>query len=263
MITSKCLKYCRLVGNINRRTILGLKWITDQGKTCSIPSEWQNDESVWQSALKISGDDLGGGIPVGLVFNRVQDEDPLDPFSATRNYIGKFGLVFYRQILSGLSEGKYSDPELVSMAQQLNSTTSIQDVSAPQTCQYTGSSNYMNTCVYTSTTSLTVNNTYTNSYSYSSSNSFIQTLKSSKSKDYKANAGFEISLWKFSSGAESSWEWVKAAEMEGSTTVTGDTTRQASQVTDIQTNDQVQCQVVVTATPETPSITVTFVKSTV
>jgi hypothetical protein len=254
---------CRLVGDINRRTILGLKWKTNQGKSCTIPSEWQDNESVWQSALKLSANDLAGGIPVGLVFNRVQDDDPLDPFSATKNYIGQFGLVFYRTILEGLSEGSYTQEEYALMAAQLNKTTVSQEVKSPQTCRYNGTDGYFTTCTYTATTTSTVKNTYTNSYSYSNSASAIQTLKTSKSRAYNANAGFKISLWKFSAGASTSWDQVQTGTMEAKTDITSKTTQDSSQVSQVQTDDKVECKTTVTASPTTPSVTVTFMRSQV
>lgn len=121
----------------------------------------------------------------------------------------------------------------------------------------------MTTCTFTSTTTSTVKNTYTNSYSYSSSNSAIQTLKTSKSKSYKANAGFKISLWKFDAGASAAWEQVATQTMEAKQDITSKSTEDSSQVSQIQTDDKVECKTVVTANPTTPSITVTFMRSQV
>ena len=224
---------------------MGFKWITSAGNVCSVPSEWENEPSVWQAALQfkpgVGQNPLGSGIPAGIVYNRAQN-----------GYLGTFGFVFYEEVQS--SETSADLP---------NSSTSAAEKELQNNSQYTSQrrlkcscSGASQTCQLTSTSSSGTTSTYTNAYSYSSQNSNSQTNKVVNSLGVNAGlaANFKGVLTTFvpitgSASASPSWSSTKTSEVQDSTTISGNDYQKASNVTSKKTTFTVTCSVKLNCQP--------------
>jgi hypothetical protein len=83
-------------GAVNSRGVAGLKWKTNTGKICSVPSSIQ-DDPIWSSIDPILGPDLGNGVLYGAITGFTND-----------GYIGALGLITYEMYASTLTLPQWS-----------------------------------------------------------------------------------------------------------------------------------------------------------
>ena len=224
---------------------MGFKWITSAGNVCSVPSEWENEPSVWQGALHfkpgVGRNPLGSGIPAGIVYNRAQN-----------GYLGTFGFVFYEEVQSSETSADLPNSSTSAAEKELQNNSQYTSQRRLK-CSCTGASQ---TCQLTSTSSSGTTSTYTNAYSYSSQNSDSQTNKVVNSLGVNAGlaANFKGVLTTFvpitgSASASPSWSSTKTSEVQDSTTISGNDYQKASNVTSEKTTFTVTCSVKLNCQP--------------
>lgn len=232
----KYIKICRLVGDISYRTILGFKWKTSSGNECSVPSEWLNEPTVWQGAIKFQGEaDLGSGIPVGVMYNRVNAPKPGDTLSATKDFLAGFGFIFYDVVAQLVTRGGVSPEDeamqLADLNSQLQSGNSQVNTDTVICSDDTASKGITQTCDLTYTVSVSSDTMITDGYSFTDSSTSTLTNKVTSQKSIKASLGISLPIFSIVTGsAGSTWEKTTTKDQTDKTTVSNANTGDKSDV---------------------------------